>query len=402
MKLQHLFLAFFFLALVACGGDDGVSVEIYHSNDSFSCNVNVSNNSVMQTIYGPDVEGQSGIIYRDTVALFYLKENFKNKSSQEVQDVCDSLKVFFGDLLDDGSYSCKSKSVTFEVPFPISEVDPLVSVRADMESECSEYKNEWRNSQKSSSSSAKSSSSVRSSSSLSSSSSAKSSSSVRENFEMDPVLSSSSKDGASSSSGEGHYTGFFMFDGASAADYAVVEDEKTDFYEDFGGMGLSLDFTFYSTNYSMDKDMPQGSLEFFFRPHEEFFAGYWALVGNDGARLLVYYDFGKLVLMMNKTNEFRYLSVDAEIKNDWNFVCAQWDGERAYLFLNNEEIGRKTLEGGYAASDRSNEHDLFIGHKSSCCMSGAGMTDELYSAADFGPVRVSSEMRIPVDDVDDE
>ncbi len=200
----------------------------------------------------------------------------------------------------------------------------------------------------------------------------------------------------------------FEFDGAGAADREIVMDEYTLQYEPFKilaqknlndssaeAYAISLNSVkTYDTGWKLETNLAEGSLEFFFRPHNNFDrAEAYALVGTDGARLLVYYDDGNLVFMMNKTNQFDFVKAPADILDGWNFVCAQWVDGKMSLFLNGTEIGSDQIDHGYEYSTRYDENEMLVGYKSSCCMEGAGRGAQMYSAADFGPIRLSSMAR---------
>lgn len=180
-----------------------------------------------------------------------------------------------------------------------------------------------------------------------------------------------------------------VFDGFYLAPEAFDGDSAL-FFEDFDGRVLCLySDSLYNTGFLMQEDLASGKLEFFFRPHEDFFDAPRVLIGNDGARLLIYFDGDNLVLMMNKNNFFRFIKEPVEIQDDWNYVKAQWGNDSAYLYLNNVKVGGMELIGGYVASTRFGEQELIIGQKSNCCMSGADMNKSMRTSVDFGPIKLS-------------
>lgn len=395
------------ITFTACGDDDS-SVTSPKSNTPY-CNVKKSGSEVIQEVYGPS-EGfieTSVRLKKGNAVVISLKHSFENLSKAEISDFCESYENM-SSVFDDGSFTCNSKGASY-VWTDESNYADIDEIFQSMKDGCKVYEEKWDEEslekesssssvKRSSSSSAESSSSssvnktssssVKSSSSSekNSSSSAKSSSSVEE-----PESSSEDVESSSSKSSYLHRIHGEPFDGMSVASEPLVRDDNTLYFDDFDGGVLCLyKGDYYRTGFSLNEDMPEGKLEFFFRPHDDFFDEARVLVGNDGARLLVFYDGVNLVLMMNKTNSYRYIKEPVEInKDDWNFVKVVWEDDMAFLFLNNAKVGETNVIGGYETSNRSGEQELVFGEKSSCCMSGAGQNSAMGTSADFGPIKIS-------------
>lgn len=387
MKTKLLSFVLLSTLLIACGDDSSSSQE------EFYCNVNRQKNVVRQDFFVPGVmDGYVEISVKNGEAHIIQQINVQGISKTEVDEKCDSLKYLYGNS---ATLDCDDGNVYMSLTTSSEEVGAPSEVIADLESICDLYEEAWLNELSSNSNTQPSSSSKNQSNSISIKKS--SSSSVNNPYSEESEISSSEEPESSSSEEPVSSSSEFVrvyhddaFDGMSVAPDAFADDDSTLYFEDFGGNVLCLyRDSAYNTGFFMEENLPSGKLEFFFRPHEDFFDAARVLIGNDGARLLVYYDGMNLVLMMNKSNVFRYVQKPAEILNDWNYVQVIWGDDRAALYLNNEMVGEMELEGGYESSDRSWEHELVIGQKSECCMSGAGMNSRMRTSADFGPIKVS-------------
>lgn len=395
MKIKLLSLSLLSLFFISCGGDDSSS----SSQEGFFCNVTKQKGLVKQEFQIPGVfDGSVEVSVKNGEACIVTRKTFFGFSKAEMDEICDELEYDLGEDLDNGKATaeCGGNSLYVSQKMSSKSLGSPSDVAAEMQEECDEYEEDWLEYSLRSSSSSKETPSSSSERKSSSSLEEKSSSSSKPSSSS----SSSSEEPETSSSEETIVRVIHedAFDGMSIAPDAFAGDDSTLYFEDFGGKVLCLyDDSVYNTNFLMEEDLPSGKLEFFFRPHEDFFRAPRVLIGNDGARLLVYYDGTNLVLMMNKNNVFRYIKQPAEILTDWNYVLAEWGDGRASLFLNNELVGEMALESGYEASERSWEHEIVIGQKSNCCMSGADMNSQMRTSADFGPIRVS----VPKADVED-
>lgn len=376
------------LIFAACGDDGSTLAGVDKGSsskkgDSPYCVVKKMSDGASMEVYEPGIGwGESGIRYSGSKAISFVNQTFETSAS-ESREKCEELEDQ-SDMFDEGSFSCSSKGYSFTITLPKSQANDLEEVLEEMKDDCKDLKEDWAEAYKSSSSVSNAKSS--------SSSNAKSSSSTpsdipysTESFIVNPDFGFSSSEGESSRKIHDE-----KFDAMDLAPEALETDENTLYFEDFDGNILCIyPDSIYMTGAVLDENLSAGTLEFFFRPHEDFFGKTSVLIGSDGARLLVYYDRGNLILMMNKTNVFRYVSDVANVKKDWNYVQVKWNAEVASLYLNNEKVGEMDLLGGYEASSRYGEQELVIGYKSDCCMSGAGYFNSMTTSADFGPIKIS-------------
>lgn len=376
MKIKISSLALFSLLLISCGSDDSSS-----SQSSFYCNVEKQGNTVRQDFLIPgEFEGSFEVSVKNGVATVVSKKAFFNVSKTAMNAICESVAEELEEEKNT-TYECGNGSFVVIQKISAKELGSSGEVFDGLQRKCRDLEEEWSEPSRTSSSmkEEKSSSSFEkiSSSSLanSSSSSVKSSSSSEESSssvkEISRVIHDEDFDGWSAASD-------LTVDYSAVMSAAFPSNKVLCLYEDSS----------FKTGINLDFDMPEGVLEFFFRPHEDFFDEPRVLVGNDGARLLVYFDQKNIVLMMNKNDVYRYIKEEAEILNGWNFVRVVWGENKASLFLNNGKVGEMDLEGGYAASPRSGEQELIVGAKSACCMSGAGMSSSMGTSADFGAINV--------------
>lgn len=383
--MKHfLAYAFVVLCLCACGDDDSsfVSAENEKSADDFECSVTTGNNSVAMYLNMPGQTNSSVkfVFNDDGSAVESFSSTVFGKSKKELNALCDSLDMMELYFKKD-SYSCDNGHFSFKIEFDSESAPTKSSAKEVFEQQCSDNEDEWNESKKDTK--------------VSSSRIVESSSS------NEKVTSSSSEESSTNAA-------VFEFDGAKVANREVMVDSHTLQYESFkdsaqkvlgdssaDAYAISIDSgTYYSTGWELDVGMDEGSLEFFFKPHEDFVdTRAYALVGTEGARLLVYYDNGNLVFMMNETNKYDYIKASANVLNGWNFVCAQWINGKMSLYLNGAIIGSKQSGHGYVPSTRNNESEIIVGFKNSCCMEDAGQKKQMYTAVDFGPMRLSNIAR---------
>lgn len=162
------------------------------------------------------------------------------------------------------------------------------------------------------------------------------------------------------------------------------------------GNGASLAAGEYVALVDLMDTIPQGTVEFWFRPDSAFYNGEArTLLGNDGARLHFFYSGDSLYFQKNHNDIHYFVAGAATLKNDWNLIAGQWGNGYLSLFLNGKIIARVAHTEGYEPSDRSvlNENVLVIGMKSRCCMEGPGFSTKMTTSGAFDQVRISNVLR---------
>ena len=193
---------------------------------------------------------------------------------------------------------------------------------------------------------------------------------------------------------------------------ALAMDDKTLYFDELDaeyesgtlvdgvcGKAISLkDGESIQTGINLIDEMPAGTVEFWFRPGEDFDEKFsHTLLGNDGARIHFFVRFDTLFFQKNHSNTHYYTYGKMTLKKDWNLIAGQWGDGYMSLWVNGEMIASKKHEEGYQPSNRyENENLIVIGRKSGCCMERLAQSDPLTTSGDFDQLRISSVARYEV------
>ena len=142
--------------------------------------------------------------------------------------------------------------------------------------------------------------------------------------------------------------------------------------------------------------MPAGTVEFWFRPNDDFFdAPARTLLGNDGARVHFFYKDGVLYFQKNHHNEHYFVKATVELQKDWNLIAGQWGDGSMSLWLNGQQVAVMEHNEGYEAANRDLPYEnLFvIGYKSACCMEGPGQEEPMMTSGAYDQLRISKVAR---------
>ena len=142
--------------------------------------------------------------------------------------------------------------------------------------------------------------------------------------------------------------------------------------------------------------MPAGTVEFWFRPNDDFFdAPARTLLGNDGARVHFFYKDGVLYFQKNHHNEHYFVKATVELQKDWNLIAGQWGDGSMSLWLNGQQVAVMEHNDGYEAANRDIPYEnLFvIGYKSACCMEGPGQEEPMMTSGAYDQLRISKVAR---------
>jgi hypothetical protein len=149
-------------------------------------------------------------------------------------------------------------------------------------------------------------------------------------------------------------------------------------------------------NISLTDSLDAGTVQFWFRPGDEFFSDTTrVLLGTDQARLLFYYANGSLYFQKNITDHYVYVSAVVAFENGWNLVAAQWGNDHVDLYLNDILLNTKnTTAYGYQpySSDPSVD-PILVGEKTYCCISTPGVANAMSTSGDFDQLRISNIQR---------
>ena len=166
------------------------------------------------------------------------------------------------------------------------------------------------------------------------------------------------------------------------------------------GKAISLkDGEDIQTGINLIDDMAAGTVEFWFRPGEDFDQKTArTLLGNDGARVHFFVKNGELIFQKNHPNIHYYVRGAVSLKNDWNLIAGQWGDGYMSLWVNGEMVAVKKHEDGYTPSTRSNPNEnlIVIGYKSWCCMEGLGQYSSMTTSGAFDQLRISTVPRYEV------
>ena len=178
-----------------------------------------------------------------------------------------------------------------------------------------------------------------------------------------------------------------------------AEYEEGTLVEGVCGKAISLkDGESIQTGINLIDEMPAGTVEFWFRPGEDFDEKFsHTLLGNDGARIHFFVRFDTLFFQKNHSNTHYYTYGKMTLKKDWNLIAGQWGDGYMSLWVNGDMIASKKHEEGYQPSNRyENENLIVIGRKSGCCMERLAQSDPLTTSGDFDQLRISTVPRYEV------
>jgi len=416
--LSSLVFVLFLLGLSACSDDDSGTSSM--EDVEFQCNVTGGYDWVQQEIISPNTGVSIAKVKKndDGSQTAYFIEKLDKVSMRNFNKKCDSLERL-SRRFDDGSFICKDSRVEFSITAPADEVGQAISeIKEDMEEECDYYEQKYGSNKNKSSSSKGSSSSIMSSSSSSSSSLSSSS------LSSSPLSSSSLS--SSSLFDESVYTYQYKgrgLDNGSRWSISItsncLDSECFEDFEDYdfgdspvntstdgvdGGKALLLSGGEYIVlPWDMDEKISDGSLDFYFRPGEDFReSGSYALVGNDGARMNLIYWEGSLLFSKNLADT--YITVAAEVslnKDGWNRITAEWNAETGLIaiFLDGKQLVSKVTEFAYySPSDRGrSDNVVMVGHKGSCCIDQ--LSEELFGVGAFDNIRVVTNNIFEITDI---
>lgn len=415
MKLVFLPAALTLLALCACS-DEESGFDPFNA-DEFQCKVTSGSGWVKQEIVDPAVGRSVAKVQESGNRLkIVMDEDLYGLSSDKVYEKCDSLQLMLS-LLDRGTFVCEGSHIAYSMTVSREGANSLSNIKREMQEDCDKYE---ENHGRVSSSSNESSSSVTSSSRTSSSSysSSRVSSSSYSSISSSRESSSSYSSGSSSSVDESQYvytykgrgqyynTGWAVYITGNCADSECLQDFET--FEFFsatvmtsaegvdGGKALLLPGEEYLVlPWDMNKRIDVGSLDFYFKPGDDFDEqGNYALVGNDGARMNVFYRQGKLHFYKNLANIFVSVSAAASLKKgEWNRITAEWNAESGLIaiFLDGKQLASQATEYPYySPSDRGrSDNVVMVGYKSDCCL--GSLSGEYFGEGAFDNIKVVSE-----------
>lgn len=395
MKLVFLPAALTLLGLCACSDEESV-VDPVVNTDEFQCKVTSGSGWVKQEIVDPATGRSVAKVEKRSGRLkVIMDEDLYGLSSEAVYEKCDSLGVI-SSIFDRGSFVCEGSHVGYTITVSSEGANSLSEIKREMQEDCAKYEEEYARISSSSdeSSSSDISSSQTSSSSRISSSSYSYSSSIE--YSSSYLFSSSSSVDESQyvytyrGSGQYNGTGWAVYITGNCADSECFQDFET--FEFFsatvmtstegvdGGKALLLPGEQYLVlPWDMDKRINVGSLDFYFKPGDDFDEqGNYALVGNDGARMNVFYKNGNLYFYKNLANIFVSLSAAASLKKgEWNRITAEWNAESGLIaiFLDGKQLAsQKTEYPYYSPSERGrSDNVVMVGYKSDCCLGDLNM-----------------------------
>ena len=171
------------------------------------------------------------------------------------------------------------------------------------------------------------------------------------------------------------------------------------------GYGLKLqDGQVAPLGVNLIDSMKVGTIEFWFRPGEDFYDKPRTLLGNDGARIHFFYKNGELYFQKNHHNLHYFVNGKAKLKDDdWNLIAGQWGDGYMSVWVNGKMVARWEHTEGYAPAQRGIpfENLVVIGYKSSCCMEGPGQYSAMTTSGSFDQFRISNIPRYKMTDVAD-
>lgn len=417
MKKNFTFSSVALTLLALCACSDEKSGFDPFSADEFQCKVTSGSGWVKQEIVDPSTgRSVAKVEERGNRLKITMDEDLYGLSSEAVYKKCDSLGVK-SSIFDEGSFVCDGSHIAYTMTFSKEGANSLSEIKRGMQEDCDKYE---ENHGRVSSSSNESSSSAMSSSRISSSSrmSSSYSSSYSYSYSSSREYSSSYLFSSSSSVDETQYVytyrGSGQYNGTGWAVYITGNCADSECFQDFetfeffsatvttstegvdGGKALLLPGEQYLVlPWDMDKRINVGSLDFYFKPGDDFDEqGNYALVGNDGARMNVFYKRGYLYFYKNLSNIFVSVSAPASLKKgEWNRITAEWNAESGLIaiFLDGKQLAsQKTEYPYYSPSERGrNDNVVIVGYKSDCCLGDLSMN--YFGKGAFDNIKVVSE-----------
>ena len=163
------------------------------------------------------------------------------------------------------------------------------------------------------------------------------------------------------------------------------------------GKGLSLsEGQSASLDIVLNDSIPVGTVEFWFKPGEDFFDGApRTLLGNDGSRIHFFVKNDELIFQKNHTGVHYFVKGLLDLDSDWNLIAGQWGNDSLSLAVNGKVIASIPHSFGYVPSTRftDDSNRILIGIKSSCCMEALLQYESLSTSGAFDQVRVSNKVR---------
>jgi hypothetical protein len=154
-----------------------------------------------------------------------------------------------------------------------------------------------------------------------------------------------------------------------------------------------------SLNILLKDSMPVGTVEFWFKPSENFFdADSRTLLGNDESRAHFFVKKGELIFQKNHSDIHYFVKGQLDLDSGWNLIAGQWGNGYLSLFVNGKLLAAVPHTEGYAPSTRfsMNSNRFMIGTKSYCCMEALGQYSSMNTSGSFDQVRVSDKARYTV------
>lgn len=162
------------------------------------------------------------------------------------------------------------------------------------------------------------------------------------------------------------------------------------------------------TGINLIDNMPAGTVEFWFRPNDDFFdKSTRTLLGNDGSRVHFFVKDRNLIFQKNHANEHFFVKAPMKFNKGWNHIAGQWGNGTMSLWLNDELLASENHSLGYEAAARNVPYEnlIVIGYKSGCCMEGLDQKDAMTTSGAYDQVRISNVDRYGkkrvLDDSDD-
>lgn len=145
---------------------------------------------------------------------------------------------------------------------------------------------------------------------------------------------------------------------------------------------------------ALDKEIPQGTFQFYFKPNAKFFTEKnAALVGSDEGRLTIQKSGNRFYFFKNLPDNKIYVSGEAELVDGWNKFAGQWDGKSMSLYINDSLIATRLTNTAYTPSTRGSTmapygNAILVGYKDYCCTTG----DDVYAYGEFDDIMVIEKL----------
>jgi hypothetical protein len=154
-----------------------------------------------------------------------------------------------------------------------------------------------------------------------------------------------------------------------------------------------------SLNILLKDSMPVGTVEFWFKPSENFFDGApKTLLGNDESRVHFFVKDGELIFQKNHADIHYFVKGLLDLDSGWNLIAGQWGNDSLSLAVNGKIIASIPHSYGYVPSTRFSENSnrIVIGEKSSCCMEALSQYESMSTSGAFDQIRISNKIRYEV------